>query len=176
MSNVVRSEEALNDYLAEMDRVVVEHLKGEHPKDIARRLDMPLSRVGKLIKEWKGMVSNNEAIRARALDALAQTDAHYTKLIKSLYGVLEDAEQQDVFSARLGAIKQIADMEARRIELLQKAGALEDTEMGKKIAETERKQAILVNVLREVVGPCKHCAPIVQQKLKEVTESGIVAA
>ena len=53
--------------------------------------------------------------------------------------------------------------------MLQKAGLIEDSEIAQQIIETERKQEILVKILKEVVAECDHCKRDVAKRLEEVT-------
>lgn len=168
------SEEAVENHLIRLDSVVTEYLKGKTPTQIASELGMATKTVGTLLREWRDMAQNNDAIKGRAVIALHNADKHYDKLIHKAYGVLEDAEQAQSLSQRVATIKLIGDMESKRIDLLQKAGALEDTEMSAKIIETERKQAIVVDILKNTVGPCPRCRPMVQQKLAEMTNEVVV--
>lgn len=171
---VLHDGDAIDKHLIKMDKVVTEYLKGSNPEEIGKTIGMSTRQVGILLKEWRGLAANNEAMKSRALLALKGADVHYDKLIKKAYDVMEDAEVAQSLSQRLASIKLIGDMEARRIDLLQKAGALEDTDISKQIVETERKQAILMDVLKNTVGPCKRCRPIVQEKLAEVTRDVVV--
>jgi hypothetical protein len=170
----IRTEEALDKHLIKMDKVVTEYLKGLTNTEIARKLGMTTGQVGGILKEWRGLASNNEAIKSRALLALKGADTHYDKLIKKAYEVMEDAEDAENINQRLASIKLIADMEAKRIDLLQKAGALEDTDISRQIVETERKQAIVVDILKNTVGGCSRCRPMVQSKLAEMTNEIVV--
>jgi hypothetical protein len=53
--------------------------------------------------------------------------------------------------------------------MLQKAGLIEDSEVAEQIIETERKQEILVKILKEVVSDCSHCKKEVFTRLEQVT-------
>jgi len=61
-------------HLDEMNNVVTEYLKGNDPTKIAKQLTMPRTKVVELLNEWKVMASANDAIRARAKDALVGAD------------------------------------------------------------------------------------------------------
>ena len=67
-------------HLEEINKVASEYIKGNDESTIAKQLDIPRNRVVKLLNEWRGMVANNEAIRARAKEALASADQHYNQL------------------------------------------------------------------------------------------------
>ena len=66
----------LVNHLDEVNKVVEEYLKGNDPTRISKVLNLPRTRVVAHLNEWKTMASANDAIRARAKDALAGMDAH----------------------------------------------------------------------------------------------------
>lgn len=174
MELVSKSDAAIDKHLVLLDLVVTEYLKGSTQQQIAKTTGMSSATVGGMLREWREMASNSDAIRSRATLALNNADKHYDKLIKKAYGVLEDAEQAQSINQRANTIKLIADMEAKRIDLLQKAGMLENNDMASRIIETERKQAIVTDILKNTVGGCNRCRPIVQQKLSEMTNEIVV--
>jgi hypothetical protein len=87
---------------------------------------------------------------------------------------LEDAEDDGSVPQRLAAIKMLADIEKTRITLLQQAGILEDSDVGRKVAETERKHRILTEILKDTISTCSHCRPIVQERLREVADEPVI--
>lgn len=157
------------DYLDEMNKVVAEYLKGDDPTVISKTLGMTRVRVVGYITEWRGMIANNEAIRARAKEALASADQHYSRLIGKAYEVIDSADQRDNLSAKTNAIKLIADMESKRIDMLQKSGMLENKELAEELVENERKQEVLEGILKDVVADCSHCKVEVMKRLASVT-------
>jgi hypothetical protein len=104
-------------HLDEVNKVVEEYLKGNDPTKIAKTLTLPRTRVVAHLNEWKAMASANDAIRARAKDALVGADAHYTKLIQQAYEVIDDATTTANLNAKTAAIKLVMDIEARRIDM-----------------------------------------------------------
>lgn len=162
---MVKMENEIVLHLEEVNRVASEYIKGNDESSIAIALRIPRNRVVSLLNEWRKMVSNNEAIRSRARQALASADQHYSGLIKRSYEVIEDAEQAQNLGAKTNAIKLILDIETKRIEMLQKAGLLENKELADQLLEQERKQDILLGILKDVVGQCKTCKPEVARRL-----------
>lgn len=155
----------LAEHLDEVNRVASEYLKGKNETAISQELAIPRSRVVVLVKEWKQMASNSDAVRVRAREALSSADQHYSQLIKEAYDVLEDAKDQESLGSRLGAIKLVTDIEKSRIEMLQKAGLLENRELAEKMMETEAKQAAIMGIIKEVVSDCAHCKPKVLARM-----------
>ena len=123
------TETELIQHLDEVNQVVTEYLKGNDPTVISKELDIPRTRVVSLINEWKVMASANDAIRARAKEALVGADTHYTKLITKAYEVIDEASLSTNLGAKTAGIKLVLDIESRRIDMLQKAGLLENKEL-----------------------------------------------
>ena len=146
------TETDLINHLDEVNKVVTEYLKGQDPTKISKELDIPRTRVVALINEWKVMASANDAIRARAKEALAGADAHYTKLITRSYEVIDEASMTNNLSAKTAAIKLVMDIESKRIDMLQKAGLLENKELAEEMIEIERRQEVLVSILKDIAS------------------------
>jgi len=153
----------------QMNKVVEELLKGSTPSTIAKNLSLTRVQVESHIQTWKELVQDNNAIKARAKEALAGADEHYNMLIKEAWSVVEEAGVASELNTKNAAIKLIADIESKRIDMLNKAGVLENDDMASQILESERKQEILVGILREVTSSCDHCKWEVSKRLSEVT-------
>lgn len=87
----MEEEKQLVQHLDTVNKVVGEYLKGNDPTKISKQLDIPRTKVVTLIREWQSMASDNTAIRARAKEALAAADEHYSRLISQAYEVIDDA-------------------------------------------------------------------------------------
>lgn len=166
------SEIELVKHLDEINRVVEEYLKGNDPTKIAKELDMPRTRVVSLLNEWKVMASANDAIRARAKEALAGADAHYSKLITKAYEVIEDATSTANLNAKTAAIKLVMDIESKRIDMLQKAGLLENKELAEEMLEIERRQEILVEILKDIASEYPQIRDEIMRRLSSVAKDG----
>jgi len=168
------TEKELIDHLDEVNKVVAEYLKGQDPTKISKDLDMPRTRVVALINEWKVMASANEAIRARAKEALAGADAHYSKLITKSYEVIDEASMTNNLSAKTQAIKLVMDIEKSRIEMLQKAGLLENKELVEEMVQIERRQEVLVGILRDIASSHPEVRDLIMKRLSEIAKEGEV--
>jgi hypothetical protein len=146
------TEEDLVKHLDQVNTVVSEYLKGNDPTVISKELAIPRTRVVTLINEWKAMASDNAAIRARAKEALVGADTHYSKLIKTSYEVIDEATMTNNLSAKTAGIKLVMDIESKRIDMLQKAGLLENKELAEEMVEIEKRQEVLVGILRDIAS------------------------
>jgi len=168
------TETELIEHLDEVNRVVTEYLKGQDPTKISKELDIPRTRVVSLINEWKVMASANDAIRARAKEALAGADTHYTKLITKAYEVIDESSMTNNLSAKTQAIKLVMDIEKSRIEMLQKAGLLENKELAEEMVEIERRQEVLVEILRDIASTHPEVRDLIMRRLSQIAKEGEV--
>jgi hypothetical protein len=163
-------------YYERLSRVAEMTLAGSSVAEIAREIGVPRKDAVALQAEWKEtLIADNEA-RDRALDALNVMDEHYNVLIKKTYKALEQIEDDielngvtpQRMAQKLNALKLVAELERQRLDSLQKAGLLDNAEMGDHIAEQEEKMAIIVSILRNDL--CPTCKINVNQKLQKVTQ------
>ena len=159
----------LADHYDRMNKVVSELLKGNSPTQIAGLTGFKRAEVIEYIEEWKGIIKNDNTARDRAKEAVSGADHHYAMLIKEAWRTIEQADMQDALNVKSQTLKLIADIESKRIDMLNKAGVLESNDIGDQIIETERKQEILVEILREVTSDCEKCKWEVAKRLSEVT-------
>lgn len=164
------TEQQLIAHLDELNTVVGEYLKGSDPTQISKELSMSRQRVVALISEWKTMAADNAAIRARAKEALAAADAHFAKLISKAYEVIDDATTTANLNAKTSAIKLVLDIESRRIDMLQKAGLLENKELAEEMIEIERRQDILVNILRDIASEYPEIRDEIMRRLSQASK------
>lgn len=168
------TEDDLISHLDEVNKVVEKYLQGTEPTQISKELSMPRTKVVSLIEEWRTMASDNAIIRARAKEALVGADAHYNKLIGKAYEVIEDATQTANLNAKTSAIKLVLDIESKRIDMLQKAGLLENKELAEEMIEIERKQEVLVNILRDIAAEYPQIRDEIMKRLSQVAKKGEV--
>lgn len=161
-------------HLDEVNAVAAEYLKGIDTAQISRDLDIPRTRVLALLNDWRKMAANNEAIHARAREALAGADQHYSGLIKKAYEVIDSADQSSNLGAKTNAIKLIADIEAKRLDMLHRAGLLDNKEIAEELAEMERKHEILINILKDVASKHPEIRNEIMTKLSQATSGVIV--
>lgn len=162
----------LADHFDRMNKVVSELLKGNNPSQIAAITGFKRAEVLEYIDEWKEVVRNDSTARDRAKEAISGADQHYAMLIKEAWKTVEDADQAGQLNVKATSLKLIADIEGKRIGMLQEVGLLDNAELATQIAETEQKQDILVKILKEVTATCPKCKMEVAKRLSQIT--GIV--
>jgi hypothetical protein len=164
------TEDNLIDHLDKVNKVVEEYLKGNDPTQISKELAMPRQKVVAYIDEWRAMAADNAAIRARAKEALVGADTHYTKLIQKAYEVIDDATTTANLPAKTSGIKLVMDLESKRIDMLQKAGLLENKELAEEMIEIERKQEVLVGILKDIASEHPEIRDKIMHRLSDVSK------
>jgi hypothetical protein len=168
------TEQDLIKHLDQVNQVVEEYLKGNDPTVISKQLSIPRQRVVSLINEWKVMASANDAIRARAKEALAAADTHYSKLISRSYEVIDEASMTNNLGAKTQAIKLVMDIESKRIDMLQKAGLLENKELAEEMVEIERRQEVLMGILRDIASEYPQIRDEIMRRLSAIAKESEV--
>ena len=120
------------------------------------------------------MASANDAIRARAKEALAAADTHYSKLISKSYEVIDEASMTNNLSAKTQAIKLVMDIESKRIDMLQKAGLLENKELAEEMVQIERRQEVLMGILRDIASEYPQIRDEIMRRLSDIARDNEV--
>jgi hypothetical protein len=170
----VSFEDLTAEHLDEVNRVVEKYLAGTPETQISKELSMPRQKVVGYINEWRAMAADNAAIRARAKEALVGADTHYGKLIQKAYEVIDDATTTANLGAKTAGIKLVMDLERTRIDMLQKAGLLENKELAEEMIEIEEKHEILVGILRDIASEYPEIRDKIMFKLSQVAKKGEV--
>lgn len=164
------TEEDLVKHLDEINTVVGEYLKGNDPTKISKDLSIPRNKVVQHINEWKVMASANDAIRGRAKEALAIADTHYDNLKLLAHEVISEATLTNNLGAKTQAIKLVMDIEAKRIDMLQKAGLLENKELAEEMIQIERRQEVLMSILRDIAAEYPEVRDEIMRRLSDIAK------
>lgn len=158
------------EHLDEVNKVVEKYLAGNEPTQISKELAMPRQKVVAYINEWRAMAADNAAIRARAKEALVGADTHYTKLISKAYEVIDEATTTANLGAKTAGIKLVMDLESKRIDMLQKAGLLENKELAEEMIAIENRQEVLVSILKDIAAEHPEVRDKIMRRLSDVSK------
>jgi NADH:ubiquinone oxidoreductase subunit E len=163
-------EDKLVEHLDNVNKVVERYLAGSDPTQISKELAMPRQTVVGYISEWRQMAADNAAIRARAKEALVGADTHYSKLISKAYEVIDEATTTANLNAKTQGIKLVMDLEKTRIEMLQKAGLLENKELAEEMIEIEERQEALIQILKDIASEYPEIRDEIMRRLSKVSK------
>lgn len=146
------TEVALPDHMAILNSIIEGFvLKGEmNPTKIAKALHMKRGDVVTYLEEWKNIAANDEDIKARASVLLTELDQSYSQIIKELWNSHATALTAKDEAAIL---KIIADVIAKRHEVLKTAGLYADNELGDHMAvleeQAEKIKELLIHIAND---------------------------
>lgn len=160
------------DPFKEMERVASHMLKGHSEFKTARDLGLKVVEVRALWDAYKERLENDSFSRDAARDHLNLMIVQYDELIAGLHQNLKDLDSlvydEKISAQRNTTVRNIADMQAKRVDLLQKAGLLDAGDLGDELAEREKQEAALVDILRNDL--CPECQARVAHKLQKITK------
>lgn len=154
-----------------MEEVADLTMEGLSATEIARKTGIRRKDVLELQADYRTALANDGQARDLARDHLNQMVKHYDRLIKRFYDLIGEIDSlsfsHHVAGQKNAALKAIAELEAKRLDALQKAGLLESGELGDELADMEEKQAILIDILRNDL--CTECKGKIAYKLAQVS-------
>ena len=157
------------DYYVNMNRVVEMYLKGEtNATKISKGLSLPRKDVLDYIQAWKEIAANNDRIKERAAEALTAMDKHYDMIIKGFWEVIDNAAVD--LKTKAGALKSVADVEAKRQETLQKAGLYDDAGVAEELVAMEEYTDGIKSVLFAVIKEYPQTKVFIMEKLSSLGE------
>jgi hypothetical protein len=168
----VSFEDLTVEHLDVVNSVVEKYLAGTPETQISKELSIPRQKVVGYINEWRAMASDNAAIRARAKEALVGADTHYSKLIQKAYEVIDEATTVANLGAKTAGIKLVMDLERTRIDMLQKAGLLENKELAEEMMAIEDRQETLIGILKDIASEHPEIRDDIMRRLSSATKPG----
>lgn len=139
-------------YYEDVNQVVALHLRGYNASEIAAELKMKRADVMSMISEWKSRAGDNQFIQEQARSAITKADEHWNLATQELWKVADEAEAAGDLKLRKDSIVAAANIEEKRVNMLQKAGLLTDQDIQLKLQESQRQQALVVQMLKEVAS------------------------
>lgn len=160
-----------SDRFEMMEKVADLTMHGHTATAISKQLGIQRKEVMLLQEDFRIALSKDGEARDLARDHLNMMVKHFDSLIKKFYDLVNEIDTLEfghqVAAQKNAALKAIADLEAKRVDALQKAGLLDSAELGDELAEAEEKREILISILRDDL--CSDCKSRVAHKLAQVT-------
>lgn len=163
-----------SDAFERIEEVAKLHLQSKSPYTIARTLGIKVVEAKAAIAQYEEILRNDADARDLARDHLNTMVARYETLIADANDNLQDLRELD-YDEKVGGvinstIKLIGDLDARRLDALQKAGLLDNNDLADDLAEREEREGIILDMLRNDL--CADCQHAIRDKITRLT--GIV--
>ncbi len=154
-----------------MERVAVLTMQGHTATAISKSLNIPRKEVMLLQEDYRTALANDSEARDMARDHLNMMVKHFDSLIKKFYELVDEIDTLEfghqVAAQKNATLRSIADLEAKRLDALQKAGLLESAELGDELAEAEEKQQIIIDIIQNQV--CPQCRIAIASDIAKLT-------
>lgn len=157
------------DYYDRMNQVMEHILQGYTPMQTAKLLGMQRKEVIQYADDWKNLARNNNIIQERAKDAITGADQHYSMIIRKLWESVDQAEQLADIRLKKDVLNSVANVEEKRINMLQKAGLLDNQELAEQLMERERREKIVTDLLRDIASDHPEVRAKILAALSKVT-------
>ena len=149
--------------------------------EIAKKLNITNTEVHEYMGEWRESTKGQRFLQERVDDLVGLLDQHFSSLIREGNKTLSDINNYiedngvtpPILAQRTAAIKLIADIEAKRVETMQKAGLLRDDQIADEMAAQQEEMDMLVDILKSVTSKCSNCGPQVAIKLAQIREEAM---
>jgi hypothetical protein len=156
LTHLKRAPLDLSERAMDMENVQRMWLQGHKTErdytQISKELNLSRAYVKELVTEFKEIYSSDRYLRERTKEIVGEFDQTYDNLKAELYRAANDAENESDTKTRVTALKSIGDLEAKRVDTLQKSGLLANMDMAEQIAENEAKQAALIQIIKDVTA------------------------
>lgn len=159
----------LADHIQRQDEVYRRWLKGDrNATSIAKELGMKRAEVLQYIEDAKEIARNDDEIRARAKEALHEADAALNMVLERSWETVEQADRTADLKTKATVLKNIADIEGKRVEMLQKAGLYDDAALGDELAQMEEKADAIKELLKQVASEHPDTRHMIMKGLKKI--------
>jgi hypothetical protein len=161
------------DYYVNLNRVMEMFLKGQtNATKISKALGLPRKDVLDYIAAWQDIARNNQNIKDRATEALTAMDKHYDMIIAGFWEIIENPLVD--LKTKAGALKNVADVEVKRQETLQKAGLYDDAGIADELVRMEEYTEGIKNALFAVIKQYPETKVFIMEQFSKAGEPVVV--
>lgn len=153
----------------QQDKVVSLYARATPISQIMKLTGLKKTEVEFILIEYRKYAMQDKVLREMSRETVLKTRQHYDDLIVQLYEVIDLADSEGDYKTKMQAVTAIANIEKQRVDFMQKAGMLADNEIGDQLVESERKQQIIIDIIRELSRKYPKIGLEFQERLKEVT-------
>jgi hypothetical protein len=160
------------DIIREAEReqkIVSMWASGKTIPEIVNTIGLKKRQVEDVLSVYKQYAMQDKVLREMSRETVLRTRQHYDDIINKLYDAVSVANDSGDYKAEMTGLKMVADIEKQRVDFMQKAGMLADNEIGDQLIESERKQQVIIDILRDISKEYPKIGLEIQTRLREVT-------
>lgn len=131
-------------------RVIKLRVQGKTPSEIETSTGIPPRVQREIFGRFESYANSDMVTQSRARTVVAEMDEHFESIKRDLYAIKDEAEIQQEYRLVKDILKDIANVEKMRVDALQKAGVLSAHGLGDEMAESDRKQRQIIELLKAI--------------------------
>lgn len=147
-------------------------LKGKNVTQISRDLDLPVKIVNAALADFRELLKRNAEtvvdVKDRLMDILFESDEAFRMVIDEAWNTVSQADINAQYSTKVQALKLVESATKNRAEMLQKAGMSQDSEIIEHINDVEEKQALLIQLLKDIRDEYPEVAELIAIRLSRI--------
>jgi len=159
------------------ERVGRMYLKGSNPTEIARETGVPRKDVTRALEDFRGLLRRNAEsavdVRDRLMDIILESDEAFRMVIEEAWSTVKQADNSGQLGAKVNSLKLVESSTKNRAEMLQKSGVSQDNEIIDQLNETEERQTVLIQLLKEIRTEFPEAAELISRRLSQIQQSEV---
>ncbi len=157
------------DHYDLMNKIALEYHKGnQNPTALAKQFNIKRADVLVLLDEWKDIAKNDINIREQATEVVQSAIAHNQFLKQEAHKLLKQSDDDRDLKNKTAVIKLLSDLDAKAVDMLQKAGMYDDASLGDELADLEDKADKIKELLKEVATEYPQARHMIMQGLSRI--------
>lgn len=148
------------------------YLQGQTATQISRGIDAPRAHVVAALEDFKSLLRRESDsaidIRNRLVDIMFEADESFRMVIDEAWKTAQEAEAAGELKTKVTALKLVESSTKNRSDLVQRVGVGQDEDIIDQINDTEEKQQVLIELLREIREEHPEVAEIIATRLSRI--------
>lgn len=164
-----------NDLVEKLDfteQVGKLYLQGKNATEIAKILSSPRGHVVSAIQNFKGLVRQRAEsavdLRDRLFEIVFESDESFRMVIDEAWSTVREADNAGELRNKISALKIVETATKSRAELVQKIGSGQDQDIIDQINESEEKQKVIIELLKEIRDQYPEVAEVIATRLSRI--------
>ena len=151
------------------------YLQGQTATQISKDLDAPRTQVVAALEDFKSLLRRESDsaidIRNRLVDIMFEADESFRMVIDEAWKTVKEADAAGELKTKVTALKLVESSTKNRSDLVQRVGVGQDEDIIDQINQTEEKQAVLIELLREIRNEHPEVAELIATKLSQIQDN-----
>jgi hypothetical protein len=148
------------------------YLQGKNATQIASYFDAPRGQVVAAIQDFKNLIRQKAEsavdLRDRLFEIVFESDESFRMVIDEAWSTVREADNAGELRNKISALKIVETATKSRADLVQKIGVGQDKDIIDQINESDEKQRLIIQLLKEIRDEYPEVAEIIAVRLSQI--------